>query len=135
MRLLALPFICATFSVVLANSVHAQQPNCESPSTQYELNVCSLRDFDDADAALNAVWSKVRADAKLMDADAPNGTPSIADGILAAQRAWLSYRDAQCSVEHDRFFNGSMASMVRNMCATRMTKARTAELHSFLEGR
>ena len=47
---------------------------------------------------------------------------------LCAQRAWLIFRDAHCTVEGYEARGGSMEPMVYNGCRARITRERTAQL-------
>ena len=53
--------------------------------------------------------------------------------MLAAQRAWLSYRDQQCQVEGFQMRGGTAAPMLESGCRARMTKLRTQELKDLVE--
>lgn len=85
-----------------------------------------------ADAAMNAQYRQTMAAMKAIDAlgpqpDATTG-PSYQNALLAAQRAWLAYRDAECVVEGYEFRGGSAAGMARGQCIADLTRARTKEL-------
>ena len=97
---------------------------------QSAMNICAYNDYRKADADLNATWKDAAANAKVIDADA--GTSQFAE-LLASQRAWLAYRDAQCELETNRYLGGSILPLVRANCLTSMTEKRTAELNKYLE--
>ena len=85
-----------------------------------------------ADAAMNAQYRATMAQMKKMDAlgpqpDATTG-PIYQNALLAAQRAWLAYRDAECRVEGYEFRGGSAEGMAHAQCLADLTKARTKEL-------
>jgi uncharacterized protein YecT (DUF1311 family) len=58
------------------------------------------------------------------------GRLDAADGqrLVAAQRLWIQYRDANCSAERDLYEGGTAASPVHLACLEAMTRARTKEL-------
>jgi uncharacterized protein YecT (DUF1311 family) len=111
----------------------AQEPavDCENPQYQVEMNFCAGRDFDAADAELNAQWKVTVAALKARDKTIDrsyDSQPTHYDTLLAAQRAWLTYRDQHCLSESFAARGGSMAPMLHSGCMARLTKARTAEL-------
>ena len=69
--------------------------------SQADLNRQSEQAAAGADAAMNAQYRQTMAAMKTLDAyKAPDATtgPSYQNALLAAQRAWLAYRDAECVV-------------------------------------
>ncbi|MDD8023520.1 MAG: DUF1311 domain-containing protein [Paracoccaceae bacterium] len=50
------------------------------------------------------------------------------DKLLDAQRAWIAYRDAECSLETARWGEGTMRAIVGANCLMGMTAARAIEL-------
>ncbi|MEO0545453.1 MAG: lysozyme inhibitor LprI family protein [Pseudomonadota bacterium] len=130
----ALIFAGALFLATINMPTHAQDMDCTSPQTQMAMNVCSGRDAETADAVLNDVWSNLRAKTRAFDADAniPEGE-RISDQLLAAQRAWIQYRDGQCNAEGAQYYGGSIRPLIVNTCITRMTEARTQELRTMLQ--
>ena len=116
----------------------AQAPDavaeCTDPNTQGEMNACAKQEFDRVDAELNAVWKKVRGWAKKADAklDIGHGQSGYAESLLAAQRAWLTYRDAHCRLVSFDARGGSMQPLLINNCLAELTENRTAELRELL---
>ena len=84
-----------------------------------------------ADAEMNAQYRQTMARMKLMDdgmaSDATAG-PSYQNALLAAQRAWLKYRDAECVVEGYEFRGGSAQGMAGAQCIANLTRARIRQL-------
>ena len=54
------------------------------------------------------------------------------DKLRAAERAWVDYRNAQCTFEGASAEGGSMQPMVIAGCAKALTLRRTAELKAIL---
>ena len=100
--------------------------NCDDAYTQSEMNICAARDYDDADAALNAQWSVTYA--------AMADYPGAKQTLLEAQRAWLTYRDAQCDAVGTPYEGGSIQPLVIATCLANLTRARTEELQQMLPG-
>ena len=88
-----------------------------------------------ADAAMNAQYRQTMTSMKKLDAyKAPDATtgPSYQHALLAAQRAWLTYRDAECTVQGYEFRGGSASPMAHAQCIAALTRARTAALKTEL---
>ena len=95
---------------------------CHEPVQQQRMNACAARDFRDADAALNAAWKPARDFAREI---------GVADELLAAQRAWLTYRDTACAVHASPYEGGSIQPLIHANCLTNLTVARTRLLLDF----
>jgi uncharacterized protein YecT (DUF1311 family) len=97
--------------------------NCSSAHTQYELNVCTGRLYERADAQLNALYKKVLGRLE----------PAGAARLVRVQRLWLRYRDAQCSVVHDLYAGGSIQPAATNGCLRDLTEERISDLkHAYV---
>jgi uncharacterized protein YecT (DUF1311 family) len=110
--------------------------SCENPMTQLAMNMCAHRDFEKADAAMNAQWRVTMAAMKEADKHIDRQSdqqPSHAQTLLAAQRAWLTYRDQHCLGESYYARGGSMAPMLVSGCKTGMTEERTKQLQQLVE--
>ncbi len=112
------------------------QWNCDDPVAQQEMNWCAEKEYDRADMALNAQWKKTAAAMKERDAQWNSSfdtRPGYFDTLLAAQRAWLQYRDAHCTSEGYFFRGGSMEPLMVSTCKTRLTEQRTEQLQFLIE--
>jgi uncharacterized protein YecT (DUF1311 family) len=124
---------------VLSAAPPAHDPRCDSVQTS-DLIACASADLTAADAALNAEWKKAHAKAAAQDKDMDAATRVGNDGVtfsqslLASERAWLAYRDAQCRFETYRNFGGRELSIYQAGCRANLTKQRTQELKDFTEG-
>ena len=83
-----------------------------------DMNACADQDFQAADALLNKVYKDASKD---LDAHA-------LDLLRKAQRAWITFRDAECTYETVGDEGGSIQPMDYSLCLTRLTKFRTKEL-------
>ena len=108
--------------------------DCADAKTQLELNVCASQDYKAADAALNAAYKKAMASMKDTDSYLPKGEKNAADALLAAQRAWIDYRDKACEAETFQVKGGSMEPMIYAECMTRITRERSAALDELAQG-
>ena len=89
-------------------SFSAAQAACPG-DTQMEMNSCAASDYSRADEELNTVWRKLPKSKEL----------------LASQRAWIAYRDAECSFRKAQFEGGSIAPLIYSSCLSELTKQRT----------
>lgn len=117
MRILVLGLIL-TATIVFLPSASAQI------QSQPELNAQALAEFEKADKELNEVYQKVLK--QLSDDEITK------QKFIAAQKAWIKFRDAEAELEADSERGGSMENMVRSNSETELTKARTAELKKYL---
>jgi uncharacterized protein YecT (DUF1311 family) len=104
--------------------------------SQLDMNMCAYRDFERADAAMNAQWRATMAKMKQDDGTIDrkyDRQPGYADTLLAAQRAWLTYRDQHCLGESFYARGGSMAPMLVSGCKATLTEARTKQLRELAE--
>jgi len=110
--------------------------NCVDPQAQQEMNWCAAQDFHKADAALNAQWKLTANEMKgrdTRDGKPSDGRPGHMATLLAGQRAWLKFRDAQCDLEGFLFRGGSMEPLLVATCRTELTEARTKQLKDLIE--
>lgn len=122
--------------LLLAAAAQDPDVDCENPQYQVEMNLCAGKDYDAADAALNAQYKQTVAALKARDKDIDrsyDSQPTHYDTLLAAQRAWITYRDQQCLSESFAARGGTMAPMLHSGCMARLTRERTAELKELIE--
>lgn len=126
------------FASLLLLSAVATDPeiDCENAMAQPELNACAYQEYERADAALNAQWKLTAARMKEIDAGFDrtyDKRPGYYDTLLAAQRAWLTYRDQHCASEGYSMRGGSAEPMVISGCMAQLTDARTKQLKELIE--
>jgi uncharacterized protein YecT (DUF1311 family) len=127
-QLLALPLLLFAFPA------SGQEVDCDNAMAQVEMNICAERDFAAADHELNAVWKDARKVAKELDAELSDDLKGADKALLAAQRAWIAYRDGQCELAGFEARGGSMEPMLVSGCKATLTRARTKELKGFIGG-
>ena len=120
---------------ILLATAAAQQPVDDDPIetacyqrdySQQAMNRCAGESYERADKALNAQWAKV-LEAYGDDAEAKKL-------LLDGQRAWLTYRDTQCALAAFDSRGGSIWPLINSGCLADLTRKRTAELVSLLDG-
>ncbi len=117
-------FLVALLVVSLGLQSPAQALECGAKATQSDLNVCADQDFRRSDAALNVAYRQIMARLKA-DRDAT-------EGLVATQRAWLAFRDAECRFSGSASAGGSVYPMVVAQCRSDLTKRRVTDLEAYL---
>ena len=119
----------AVFAIIVAPAAAQDEaPDCANQIDQNTMTRCAGIDFDKADAELNRIWPGLKKDAQDADAEAFEGMGGYLDALLASQRAWLAYRDAECALQGFEARGGSMEPMLVYACLAEKTTARIKEL-------
>ena len=103
----------------------ARAVNCGDTASQSEMNICADNEYRAADAELNRVYRRY---SKVLEAH----ERAL---LVEAERAWVRFRDKDCTAETAESEGGSMHPLVYSGCLTRMTRTRTKELESRLRCR
>jgi uncharacterized protein YecT (DUF1311 family) len=112
-----------------AHPAGAADVDCSDAQTTVEMNFCSEKEFDAADKNLNAQYEKALAYIAESNLDKPYDPKSWTEAMRAAQRAWLTYRDADCKGLMPMEWSGGTGSSSAVMgCMTEKTIARTKDL-------
>lgn len=105
--------------VLLAVPSPAQ--DCSNAMTQRDLNMCAGRQYQAADDTMNQAYRELMT---VQEGD----TARLRD----AQRAWIVFRDSECTFQTAASENGSIHAMEYSGCLTTLTKERTRELKKAL---
>lgn len=123
------------FALALQASLEARsrEYQCDNPRNQMEMTACAGIDFARADAELNAIWREVVAQARAVDREFENirGADDRASSeavLRQAQRAWILFRDAHCTLNGYEARGGTMEPMLYNGCRARITRERIVQL-------
>lgn len=107
--------------------------DCDS-SSEAGLYTCAMRAFEQADSELNAVWRRVLASIDAHRSDAVGElTPAQAaewkNDLIAAQKAWNSFKDEDCDGARSfEYWGGSARALAVLSCKYEYTVARTRDL-------
>ncbi|MCC5657524.1 lysozyme inhibitor LprI family protein [Nostoc sp. XA010] len=119
-----------TPTVTIADTAHnlreirlVQRLNCNNPQTQIAINECAKLSYQRADKKLNQAYQQLL----------PTLETSRKQKLIAAQQAWLKFRDTNCEFERSRYEGGSIAPSIYSGCLENTTKLRTQELQEFLK--
>lgn len=109
--------------------------DCEQATSTPELNQCAEQAYDAADAKLNASFKKLLASIKASSGDKPYDPVSWERALRKTQKAWISFRDADCKDLLPMSWSGGTGTTAAVYgCLTEKTTARTRELDVMLNG-
>src|SRR5258705_3971329 len=117
-RALAIPFVLSIFGAIAADT-----DPCKDPSTSNGMAECTRQNWKAADQVLNKEYQ-----ARLQRSDETGKNL-----LRKAQRAWVSFRDAQCALEEDVERGGHIAPTIYFQCMERTTNARIKQLRAVAE--
>jgi uncharacterized protein YecT (DUF1311 family) len=102
----------------LGQSAFGADTDCKNPVDQTSMNICAGKALKASDKQLNdkyhALYQASSATGKLK--------------LQTAQRAWIAYRDAQCTFNTMGSVGGSMHALAYSSCADMLTQAQTKVL-------
>ena len=114
----------AVAAALMAGAFPAWAADCPD-NTQTGMNICAGAAYRAADTNLNTVYGEVLARLKADDA-------AISSALVAAQRSWIVFRDAQCRFMSSAVAGGSARPMVELQCLAAETEMRRAALARLL---
>jgi uncharacterized protein YecT (DUF1311 family) len=114
----------------------AKPQPCANANTQVESNECFAKLYEAVDAQLNVEYNKVVAAMKknLAQAQHDNAAAQITHQetaltkLLAAQRAWLTYRDVNCDSVKFQYEGGTIQPMIWSQCMADTSQQRITTL-------
>jgi uncharacterized protein YecT (DUF1311 family) len=116
-----LRYSLACFAFILSalgQSAFAADTDCKNPADQASMNMCADKTLKASDKQLNdkyhALYQGSSAPGKLK--------------LQTAQRAWIAYRDAQCTFNTMGSIGGSIHSLAYSTCVDTLTQAQTKVL-------
>lgn len=119
-----MPIFALSILAAFGAAPAAATENCSHAATQTDINICADRAAKAADAELNTVYRQVQSRLK----DSPEGHK----GLVAAQRAWIAFRDAECRFAASGVGGGSAMPMVMSNCLAQVTRRRADDLKAWL---
>jgi len=131
MHRLALICVCACLLLPLASRAQKPEADCfDKAVTQADLNDCAGEQLAAADAELNRVYKaileKYKEDALFVEK------------LRAAQRAWLTFRDAEIEAKYPHTkepgFYGSSIRMCDPLYRVQLIQERIKKLREWLDG-
>lgn len=86
---------------------------------------CTAQETAAWDALLNQEYRALRAD---LDRRDDGVGMDRSDALRDAQRAWIAYRDAECTLQWARYQEGTIRTLIAGGCHLDFTAGRTLEL-------
>ena len=117
--------ICVFGLAVFAQKKKRETDPCKDPMSQPEMNLCSRRHYEKADAELNKVYEQLMLELAGYEKD---HRPKFQE----AQSLWLKYRDANCDSEAAIYEGGTIRPTVYYSCLASVTRERTRGIKAFL---
>lgn len=117
-------FLTAVVVGLLAASGAYASDKCDAARTAEEVSKCADGDLKVLDDALNKAYREIErrlAD----DNDAKNA-------LVAAERAWVHFRDSECKFAAAGVDGGSVYASVVMQCTADLTAKRIADLRTYL---
>ena len=130
----------ATAALLMAASAGiAYAADCKDPMSNAEMKMCAEQDWKKADAELNVAYDKALASARetYRSSRTIPGQQNMPDSeamLRDAQRAWVTFRDANCKYQYQIYWGGSHAGLAYLLCMADTTKARLKELRQLPGG-
>jgi uncharacterized protein YecT (DUF1311 family) len=97
--------------------------DCQNAMTTYDMKYCAKQELEIADKKLNEVYNEL-----IKKADAIEKSK-----LIAAQRAWIKFRDAEAEYASDYARGGTAEGLFYLSSLTKRTQKRIAELEAYLK--
>lgn len=97
---------------------------CADPEDQATLNQCAGKSFKASDGELNVLYKRIE---KRLNDDADKTKL-----MVAAQRAWLAFRDAECDFSSSGVIGGTLYPLAVTQCRDALTKERIKTFKAWL---
>lgn len=104
--------------------------DCQKAITTPDLNACASIDQKKAEANLNKVYQRVLKTLERGDS-ATSSDASVRNALVAAQRAWIKFREAGCNAVHQKYADGSIRTVMYLGCMQSHAERRIKDLEEF----
>jgi uncharacterized protein YecT (DUF1311 family) len=112
-------------ALVATSVVAANADDCDNAQGgQAGLNECYANAFKKSDAELNKLYKEIEGRLK--------SDPDTTKLLVTAQRAWVAFRDAECTFQSGGVSGGSAAPMIHSMCLDGLTQSRIEDFKGYL---
>ncbi|HEY4940237.1 MAG TPA: lysozyme inhibitor LprI family protein [Rhizomicrobium sp.] len=106
--------------LLLCTAPAVARDSCDNAMSQNEMSACAEDAFARTDKVLNKVYQ-----------DTMKGLDDHGRDLLkTSERAWVSFRDAECAYQNESNEGGSIYPMVYAGCQTTLTKDRIKQLQA-----
>lgn len=127
--LLALPNLASAGVKTELTAIEKRLGACtEKNPSNLELNQCTARADEAADKVLNRVYASFADRLKHGSPDDAVDNKEKLKRLIASERAWIAFRDAECQLRGTQMLGGSGEGLVVGDCLYTMTKDRAKSL-------
>jgi uncharacterized protein YecT (DUF1311 family) len=112
-------------ALIVFSSVSAFAKDCDDAISTVDMLNCNAENLASEDKRLNDVYKK------LLAKEDKEGQKKL----RAAQRAWITFRDAECEYDSDSMRGGSLQAVLYSGCLAEATKSRADVLQDQVEFR
>ncbi len=104
--------------------------DCSKASNTLEINECASIEQKKVEAKLNAVYQRVMKflDKQIADGDLDKASKTT---LIEAQRAWLKFREADCSAVYQYHIAGTIRNVMHIGCMQTHTERRIKDLEEY----
>lgn len=103
--------------------------DCGKAITTPDINQCASMEQKKVEANLNRVYQRVL---KSLDGkDAPQSGAAVRSSFIAAQRAWIKFREADCDAVYQKYADGSIRTVMHIGCMQNHAERRIKDLEAF----
>jgi len=114
--------LIATMTIAGLSAANAM--DCDNAPDQATMNVCADMALKATDTRLNTVYRAITR--RLAD------DPDTLKQLVTAQRAWIAFRDAECTFRSSGVSGGSAYPMVYATCLDGLTRSRLDALKELI---
>ena len=118
-----------------SKELDAVKSPCDDANNQQEAENCAKTEFEKSDAEMNQLYQKVVANFQDLEQKARPQDKILADkykksveNLQAAQKIWLTFREANCLAEKESDANDNNDAMTAFSCQQRLAEDRTEDL-------
>lgn len=137
MKFLAIALIALTSATTFAETefdfgdVTEAYAACSGQAkSTYDMKACAYSAYQEADRGLNLIYKDLIASIK-QDPDQAR-QKELLERLVKAQRAWVAFRDPNCSLKSSGSLGGSLEGLEYIDCQFESTKARAIELRDLI---
>lgn len=118
------PVLISACLLAAASTARATEDPCPDAQDQASLNACAGKAYKAADDELNKTYKEIQA--RLRDDEATSKL------LVASQKAWIAFRDAECTFSTSAAAGGSIYPMLQDFCLAGLTSQRSEGLKPYL---
>jgi uncharacterized protein YecT (DUF1311 family) len=104
--------------------------DCDHAVTTLDINECAWGEQKKVETKLNQVYQRVLKGLDQPDTEMEHFS-HMKESLLQAQRAWITFREANCRAAYDRNASGTMRTVIYIGCMQTHAEQRIKELEEY----